>query len=68
MMSTEESHAPFPAYLRRRLLTAGLTLLGVATVTFALIHLLPGDPAETMLARAGASPEAVAALRTEHCT
>ncbi len=64
MMSTEESQATFPAYLRRRLLTAGLTLLGVATVTFALIHLLPGDPAETMLARAGASPEAVAALRT----
>lgn len=64
MMSTEESQAPFPAYLRRRLLTASLTLLGVATVTFALIHLLPGDPGETMLARAGASPEAVAALRT----
>jgi ABC-type dipeptide/oligopeptide/nickel transport system permease component len=30
-----------------------------------LVHLLPGDPAETMLARAGASPEAVAGLRTE---
>jgi len=50
-------------YLRRRLLAAALTLLGVATVVFALVHLLPGDPAETMLARSGASPEAVARLR-----
>jgi ABC-type dipeptide/oligopeptide/nickel transport system permease component len=52
-------------YLRRRLLVAGLTLLGIATIVFALVHLLPGDPAETMLARSGASPEAVAALRAE---
>jgi ABC-type dipeptide/oligopeptide/nickel transport system permease component len=52
-------------YLRRRLLVAGLTLLGVATVVFALVRLLPGDPAETMLARSGAPPAAVAALRTE---
>lgn len=52
-------------YLARRLLTGALTLLGVATIVFALIHLLPGDPAETMLARSGARPEAVAALRAE---
>jgi peptide/nickel transport system permease protein len=52
-------------YLRRRLLVAVLTLWGVATVVFGLVHLLPGDPAETMLARSGASPEAVAALRTQ---
>jgi ABC-type dipeptide/oligopeptide/nickel transport system permease component len=52
-------------YLARRLLTGALTLLGVATVIFALIHLLPGDPAQTMLARSGASPEAVLALRAE---
>jgi peptide/nickel transport system permease protein len=52
-------------FLGRRLLTAALTLLGVATIVFALIHLLPGDPAETMLARSGAPPEAVAALRSE---
>lgn len=60
---TAEIPVTFAAYLRRRLLTASLTLLGVATAAFAMIHLLPGDPAETMLARAGASPEAVAALR-----
>ncbi len=51
--------------LRRRLIVAVLTVLGVATVVFALVRLLPGDPAETMLARAGAGPEAVAALRSE---
>jgi ABC-type dipeptide/oligopeptide/nickel transport system permease component len=52
-------------YLGRRLFTGALTLFGVATVVFALTHLLPGDPAETMLARSGASPEAVIALRAE---
>jgi peptide/nickel transport system permease protein len=52
-------------YLARRLLTGALTLLGVATIVFGLIHLLPGDPAETMLARSGAPPEAVVALRAE---
>jgi peptide/nickel transport system permease protein len=52
-------------FLQRRLITACLTIVGVATVVFALIRLLPGDPAETMLARSGASPAAVAALRSE---
>jgi ABC-type dipeptide/oligopeptide/nickel transport system permease component len=52
-------------YLGRRLLTGALTLLGVATLVFGLIHLLPGDPAETMLAQSGAPPEAVIALRAE---
>lgn len=64
-MSDFTSANSFPAYLRRRLLTGSLTLLGVVTVIFALVHLLPGDPAETMLARAGAAPEAVTALRAE---
>ena len=65
MLSDGPPNASFPAYLRRRLLTGGLTILGVITVVFALVHLLPGDPAETMLARSGASPEAIAALRLE---
>ncbi len=64
-MSHSEPTNSFPTYLRRRLLTGSLTLLGVVTVVFALVHLLPGDPAETMLARAGAGPEAVASLRVE---
>ncbi len=37
-------------------------LLGVATLVFALIHLVPGDPAQSMLGE-GASPEEVATLR-----
>lgn len=53
------------AALRRRALVALLTVLGVATVVFALVRLLPGDPAETMLARAGAGPAAIASLRAE---
>jgi ABC-type dipeptide/oligopeptide/nickel transport system permease component len=62
MMAHSSSLLPM---LRRRLIVALLTLLGVATVVFLLVRLLPGDPAETMLARAGAGPEAVASLRAE---
>ena len=60
-----DSAPTFLPMLRRRLVVALLTLIGVATVVFAMVRLLPGDPAETMLARAGAGPEAVAALRAE---
>jgi peptide/nickel transport system permease protein len=50
-------------YLARRLLLTIPVLLGVATLVFALIHLVPGDPAQTMLGES-ASPEEVARLRT----
>jgi ABC-type dipeptide/oligopeptide/nickel transport system permease component len=36
-------------YLVRRLVLTVPVLLGVATLVFALIHLVPGDPAEAML-------------------
>lgn len=36
-------------YIARRLLLTVPVLLGVATLVFALIHLVPGDPAEVML-------------------
>jgi peptide/nickel transport system permease protein len=36
-------------YIVRRLLLTVPVLLGVATLVFALIHLVPGDPAEAML-------------------
>ena len=39
-------------------------LLGVATLVFSLIHMIPGDPAQAMLGEA-ASPADVAALRSE---
>ena len=50
-------------YLARRLLLTIPVLLGVATLVFALIHLVPGDPAQTMLGES-ASPDEVAHLRT----
>jgi ABC-type dipeptide/oligopeptide/nickel transport system permease component len=50
-------------YLVRRLLLTVPVLLGVATLVFALIHLVPGDPAQAMLGE-GASQEEVLRLRT----
>jgi ABC-type dipeptide/oligopeptide/nickel transport system permease component len=49
-------------YLIRRLVLTIPVLLGVATLVFALIHLVPGDPAQSMLGD-GASAEEVAQLR-----
>ncbi len=48
-------------YLVRRLLLTIPVLLGVATLVFALIHLVPGDPAQSMLGE-GASVEDVTKL------
>jgi ABC-type dipeptide/oligopeptide/nickel transport system permease component len=49
-------------YLVRRLLLTIPVLLGVATLVFALIHLVPGDPAQAMLGE-GASQDEVLKLR-----
>ena len=49
-------------YLVRRLLLTIPVLLGVATLVFALIHLVPGDPAQSMLGE-GASEAEVTQLR-----
>ncbi len=49
-------------YLVRRLLLTIPVLLGVATLVFSLIHLVPGDPAQSILGE-GASAEEVAKLR-----
>lgn len=49
-------------YLLRRLLLTIPVLLGVATLVFALVHLVPGDPAQSMLGE-GAAPQDVAELR-----
>ena len=50
-------------YLIRRLLLTIPVLIGVATLVFSLIHLVPGDPAQAILGEA-ASPQDIAALRT----
>jgi len=49
-------------YLARRLALTVPVLVGVATLVFALIHFVPGDPAQTMLGE-GATPQDVANLR-----
>ena len=49
-------------YLVRRILLTIPVLLGVATLVFSLIHLVPGDPAQAMLGD-GASAQDIADLR-----
>ena len=49
-------------YLIRRLVLTIPVLIGVATLVFALIHFIPGDPAQAMLGE-GATPEEVNQLR-----
>src|SRR5215218_4516852 len=49
-------------YLLRRLVLTIPVLLGVATLVFSLIHLVPGDPAQSMLGDS-APPQDVARLR-----
>lgn len=49
-------------YAARRLLYAVGVVVGVVVITFLLLHLIPGDPAQSMLGNR-ATPQAVAALR-----
>jgi peptide/nickel transport system permease protein len=49
-------------YLIRRALAFALTLLFVSFVTFVVVYVIPGDPAEVILGTEG-NPEALAALR-----
>ena len=57
------------AYLARRLATLPLLLLGISAVSFALLNLAPGDPAEIVLRQRNPgqlpSPAEVAAMRIE---
>ncbi|HVC20838.1 MAG TPA: nickel ABC transporter permease [Vicinamibacterales bacterium] len=50
------------SFIARRLLLTVPVLLGVATLVFSLIHLVPGDPVQAMLGE-GATPADVATLR-----
>ena len=51
-------------FLLRRLLLTIPVLLGVATLVFSLIHLVPGDPVQTMLGES-AAPQDIARVRTQ---
>ena len=53
-----------PAYVARRLLQLVPVALGVTILVFFMIHLVPGDPARTMLG-VHATPDKVAALHKE---
>lgn len=50
-------------YIGKRLLSTVPVLWGVATLVFLAIHLVPGDPAEVILAQSGGSSEALEQLR-----
>jgi len=52
-------------YGLRRLLEAVLVLWLAATLAFVAMQLTPGDPAETLLAASGASPEEIARRRAQ---
>lgn len=52
------------SYLIRRLLFAVFVVIGVVTIAFGLIHLIPGDPVDAVLGTE-ASPESRTALRRE---
>jgi len=56
--------SPVLRYLVGRVVLTIPVLLGVATLVFALIHLVPGDPAQSMLGE-GAAPQDVAELRSK---
>ncbi|MDS9466379.1 ABC transporter permease [Paracoccus sp. MBLB3053] len=51
-------------YLFRRMIALGLSLAVASAVIFAVVELVPGDPASFMLGT-GAQPETVAALRDQ---
>jgi peptide/nickel transport system permease protein len=54
------------AYVIRRTVAAVAVFWGVATVVFLLLHgVLPGDPAETILAGSGASQSEIAQVREQ---
>ena len=55
----------FPAFLARRLVAAVPLIAGVLMLTFALIHLAPGDPVQ-VLAGDGGDAAYYAAMRARY--
>ena len=49
------------AYIIRRILMLIPVLIGMSVITFSIIHLMPGNPAQTILGEQ-ATPEAIAEL------
>ena len=57
------SRHPWPAFLIRRLARLVASLFLLVTISFAMIHAIPGDPVRTALGGITAQPELVAARR-----
>jgi peptide/nickel transport system permease protein len=53
------------SFVLRRLLASIPVIIGVTIIAFLLIHLVPGDPAQTMLFGSNASPEQIDQLRDQ---
>jgi peptide/nickel transport system permease protein len=59
--------SPLAGWLLRRLLLGVLVLWGAATLTFAALHLLPGDPARLIAgAQAETTPAVIAHIRAQY--
>ncbi len=52
-------------YIIRRVLVCIPILLGLTVIVFSMMHLIPGDPAQVILAQSGARPEVVERLREQ---
>jgi peptide/nickel transport system permease protein len=52
-------------YIAQRLLSVIPVLFGVATATFIIVHILPGDPVRTMLGQEDVNPAQIERLRRE---
>lgn len=52
-------------FLIGRILSAIPVIFGVVTLSFLILHMLPGDPVTVMLARSGATADQIEALREE---
>jgi peptide/nickel transport system permease protein len=57
------SRHPWPAFLIRRVARLVASLFLLVTISFAMIHAIPGDPVRTALGGITAQPELVAARR-----
>jgi ABC-type dipeptide/oligopeptide/nickel transport system permease component len=53
------------SFVLRRLLASIPVIIGVTIIAFLLIHLVPGDPAQTMLFGSNATPEQIDELRNQ---
>ncbi|MGW6278628.1 ABC transporter permease [Kribbella sp. NPDC055071] len=53
------------SFVLRRLLASIPVIVGVTIIAFVLIHLVPGDPAQTMLFGSNATPEQIDQLRDQ---